>query len=337
MGFAIPPLVLTIALATVLAIPQARGHLCYNLGNVYLSKAVETDSLTHAHAVRAESWFRRALPQSASTKRVLEHLGLALLTQNRMDEAVALMERARVSPQELVERGAHAKGVGNYGMALNWFGCALGLDPRAGDSWYYVGRMYEELHMWSAALDAYEKCVAADYLNWVGISEAYIRLAMIHETAMGDMRDEHVALDLFRQAVAANDFGLGTVYPYVSHPAECYLRYGILLRKLGGTGAADEYLASFELAEFWDPDSYGAVIWRGRSLYDARRDLATAVAEVERGIEQDPTRPQGYAFLGDIYREEGMTLQSKAAYEKALKLQPKNSRVRRILLELASE
>lgn len=83
-----------------------------------------------------------------------------------------------------------------------------------------------------------------------------------------------------------------------------------------GLGAMQEYETSLQL----DPENSGGHFGRGMTrLYTG--DLDGAIADFEFATARDPF-PEACYYLGEAYKKKGMSEKAKAAYKKALELNP---------------
>ncbi|MCB9365669.1 MAG: hypothetical protein H6506_04810 [Calditrichaeota bacterium] len=101
---------------------------------------------------------------------------------------------------------------------------------------------------------------------------------------------------------------------------------------------AENFEIPEELASEWvtkEPNNsflwlcYMAVEW-----HKTEPDPAIVRERIEQSIVVDPSRPEGYNFLGMFYDEQGDRVQARAAYESALACDPADDAVRSRLLDL---
>lgn len=74
----------------------------------------------------------------------------------------------------------------------------------------------------------------------------------------------------------------------------------------------------------FDPSDPSAHIGLGQSLYYSGQGIAKATAEVERGIALQPSKPTGYAAMGDLLRAEKRYMEAADWYGQASERDPGN-------------
>ena len=254
----------------------------------------------------AEPFYLRALDLFPGNYPALHLLGLLRLQQNRIEEAISLMERALKAqpnvPETLANYGMALKAAGRHGEALAVLNKEVALRPNHARSWNNRGTVLVKLGRIEAALEDFDRAVALDSGNVEIISNRAFALQ---------------TLCRYRDAVAAFTQVL-TLRP---RDLDAWSNRGTCLRAAGHAAAA---LADFDRAHALAPDNPRILLNRASTLmllgreddaricYDAliaahpelvagrlgragllerRRKLGPAIADLEEAMRRQPDMP----------------------------------------------
>ncbi len=248
--------------------------------------------------------------QSRSTSRPLTHAqdplldeAYALYTQKRLDEAIAVYNRAlqanNTNPQGWQGYGLTQRLRGLHEDALSSFERALQLDPGLVTSWNGKGSVLARLRRHQDALDAFEHALQLDPQNaaaWNGKGAAL--------NAMGRSKQ---ALDAFDMALR-----------YDRQLVQAWYNKGLLLYE---TGRFREAERAYQEAINLDSRFAQAYFGRGQSLYALQR-LRQALQMFDQAVQKDPAYVEAWNRRGNVLDEMGDTTRALQSYEKALQVDP---------------
>jgi tetratricopeptide (TPR) repeat protein len=248
--------------------------------------------------------------QPRSTSRPLTNIqdplldeAYALYTQKRLDEAIAVYNRA------LQANNTSAPGWQGYGLtqrlrglhqdALFSFEHALQLDPGLVTSWNGKGSVLSKLRRHQEALEAFEHALQLDPQNaaaWNGKGAAL--------NALGRSKQ---ALDAFERALR-----------YDPQLVQAWYNKGLLLHEMGRYREAER---AYQEAIDLDNRSAQAYFGRGQSLYTLQR-LRQALQMFDQAVQKDPAYVEAWNRRGNVLDETGDTTRALQSYEKALQIDP---------------
>lgn len=278
--------------------------------------------------LQAEHLLRQAVlwdPNSASAHR---GLGLSLAAQGGEEEAIAAWQTAGGMAGELIQRGEQARTAKHYEQALAWYEWAAMVDPGLGDPWYCAGLVHERLKQWEQALKAYEQAVEVGAFGQVRQSSLYYRLGLMCQRRLSPPQLDK-ALAAYNVAIAIDDFSTDL------EAADSYYNRGVIYNRQGRDPS--DSIPEYQQAVALNPRHKWAHLRLGVALFQAYKDVSLAEQEIEQALAlwpDDESRKWPYRFLGNIYRDAGMTKKAIAAYQEALRLDPNNMQVRKILAEM---
>lgn len=196
--------------------------------------------------------------------------GVALLERGRVEEAIALLERAAALDEGNAQYwkvvGAARARMGDYHGSVAPFERACGIDPRLVDACYYLGRALYASDRYGAALAPLRRAQAVDAVK----SRSEAALGQCHE-ALGEAAE---AERWFRAAVGRRD----------AAEQAARLAYG---RFLVRQGRAQEAVPVLEAGQ--RPESAEARYELGFALSQCDR-VAEAVVELERAPGHEAAR-----------------------------------------------
>jgi tetratricopeptide (TPR) repeat protein len=248
--------------------------------------------------------------QSRSTSRPLTSTqdplldeAYALYTQKRLDEAIAVYNRAlqtnTTNPQGWQGYGLTQRLRGLHEDALSSFERALQLDPGLVTSWNGKGSVLARLRRQQDALDAFEHALQLDPQNaaaWNGKGAAL--------NAMGRSKQ---AMDAFDMALR-----------YDRQLVQAWYNKGLLLYE---TGRFREAERAYQEALNLDSRFAQAYFGRGQSLYALQR-MRQALQMFDQAVQKDPDYTEAWNRRGNVLDEMGDTTRALQSYEKALQVDP---------------
>jgi tetratricopeptide (TPR) repeat protein len=248
--------------------------------------------------------------QSRSTSRPLSSTqdplldeAYALYTQKRLDEAIAVYNRAlqtnTTNPQGWQGYGLTQRLRGLHEDALSSFERALQLDPGLVTSWNGKGSVLARLRRHQDALDAFEHALQLDPQNaaaWNGKGAAL--------NAMGRSK----------QAMDAVDMALR----YDRQLVQAWYNKGLLLYENGRFREAER---AYQEALNLDNRYAQAYFGRGQSLYALQR-MRQALQMFDQAVQKDPDYAEAWNRRGNVLDEMGDTTRALQSYEKALQVDP---------------
>jgi serine/threonine protein kinase len=227
----------------------------------------------------------------------------ALYTQKRLDEAIALYNRA------LKANNSSPLGWQGYGLtqrlrgleqdALSSFEHALQLDPGLVTSWNGKGTVLSKLRRHQEALEAFEHALQLEAQNaaaWNG------KGAALH--ALGRSKQ---ALDAFDKALR-----------YDPQLVQAWYNKGLLLHDMGRFRDAEK---AFQQAITLDNRFAQAYFGRGQALYALQR-LKQALQMFDQAVQKDPSYVEAWNRRGNVLDEMSDTTRSLQSYERALQIDP---------------
>src|SRR6266852_2178515 len=227
----------------------------------------------------------------------------ALYTQKRLDEAIAVYNRA------LKANNTNPLGWQGYGLtqrlrglnqdALSSFEHALQLDPGLVTSWNGKGAALHALGRSNQALDAFEKALRYDPQL---VQAWYNKGLLLHD--MGRFREAEKA---FQEAINLNN-----------KFAQAYFGRGQALYALQRLKQA---LQMFDQAVQKDPSYVDAWNRRGNVL-DEMRDTTRALQSYEKALQVDPHYAPAWSGKGGVQRQLGQYYDALKAYNFALDIDP---------------
>ena len=247
------------------------------------------------------------LPQAGGTAPVsadeLNHRGIVLARQGRLDEAVADFQRAvQTEPENAL---AHD----NLGLALILQGkldeaiacCrrAVELKPDFAEAYSNLGRAWMGQGRIEEALACFRRSLAVK----PGFAEAHNRMGL----ALQSQGKREQAAASFRAALQSN--------PAL---AEAYLNLGNVLKE---EGQLDEAAGCYRQALQLKPNYAEAHSNLGTALGTQGR-LDDAIACYRRALELKPDHAASHYNLGTAYVERGMLDEAMACYHRALEYKP---------------
>jgi tetratricopeptide (TPR) repeat protein len=227
----------------------------------------------------------------------------ALYTQKRLDEAIAVYNRAlqtnTTNPQGWQGYGLTQRLRGLHEDALSSFERALQLDPGLVTSWNGKGSVLARLRRQQDALDAFEHALQLDPQNaaaWNGKGAAL--------NAMGRSKQ---AMDAFDMALR-----------YDRQLVQAWYNKGLLLYE---TGRFREAERAYQEALNLDNRFAQAYFGRGQSLYALQR-MRQALQMFDQAVQKDPDYTEAWNRRGNVLDEMGDTTRALQSYEKALQVDP---------------
>ncbi len=227
----------------------------------------------------------------------------ALYTQKRLDEAIAVYNRA------LKANNTNPLGWQGYGLtqrlrglnqdALSSFEHALQLDPGLVTSWNGKGTVLGKLRRHQEALDAFEHALQLEPQNaaaWNGKGAALHALGRSNQ-----------ALDALEKALR-----------YDPQLVQAWYNKGLLLHDMGRFREAEK---AFQEAINLNNKFAQAYFGRGQALYALQR-LKQALQMFDQAVQKDPSYVEAWNRRGNVLDEMRDTTRALQSYEKALQVDP---------------
>lgn len=137
--------------------------------------------------------------------RVVDAQYLALEVLEPGEQRAKAWMQGGFKAEDLIARGQSLRLAKQYDEALSWYRHAMWLEPGLGDTWYYVGQLYEDQDLWEQAVDAYQHAVVSNSYDQVGRSSALYRIGAIHHRHHEPQQPDE-AFAAYQAALAADDF-----------------------------------------------------------------------------------------------------------------------------------
>lgn len=277
--------------------------------------------------------FRLATRLTSKNMPAWRGLGYALLDSAQEEDALAAWRHMPEMENELLDWGVVYEKEGAFDEALSWYMRTAHLFPDLGDPWYHIGFIYQTEAQWDKALLAYETAVLRPHFLHPFLSDAYFQQGFIYQ-GVPQRQELETALAMYDQALASDQFSSDVV------KAEAFYKRGEIYGWQGMDPALS--LAQYRQAIALYPEHSWARLRMGYTIYQAEGDLATAVTEIERVIltwqESDSQYlKSAYIYLGEIYRDAGMTEEALAALTAAYSLDPGNTAIQETIDGLSKE
>ena len=232
------------------------------------------------------------------------------LSNELMNKTVAALPNAETKPQALQDlrmRGLTSRGIAYLDLGKLTESRAdlqevLRLSPRSSASMVNLAKVFIAERNSGAALDLYEKAIAADTQNFDAISGIVNTSIQLGQTAKARAR-----VDAFVDANAGRADVLAALH---------YLKATILTAERNAPAAEKEMLAAIDLDANYLP-AYSAYA----SLLTSQNRTDEAIAQYQKVIAKKPAA-QVYTMLGILEDGRGNTAEAEHAYRKALEIAP---------------
>jgi tetratricopeptide (TPR) repeat protein len=231
------------------------------------------------------------------------NLGLLLLDEGRVDEAIAHFQAAIAAHPEATKPhlnlGVGLATKGDHAGALAEYERAVRADPRYATARYNLGLELATAGRVDEAIAQYEEAIRLD----PEYPLPHVSLGLV----LADRGRIDEAIAHYRAAIALDP--------------ERYEAYNNLAVALERNGAADEAIAAYREGIRLRPDDARAHFNLGAVLLGQGR-AAEAAAEYREVVRLVPSIPEGHAGLGDALSQLGDRAGALQAYRRALELRP---------------
>jgi protein O-GlcNAc transferase len=255
----------------------------------------------------AEPLYLKVLAAHKDFHPALHLLGLLRLHQGRAAEALTYIERGLAlhpgTAEALLDYGVALDGVGRYGDALRAVESVVKLSPDNSNAWTTRGALLAKLHRNEEALADFNRALTLDSANaaaWnnrgltlVALErpeealESYNRLLQLRPNDLQARNNRGLALKaLGRPADALSEFDR-VLQEKPDHAGALVNRAGAL----SSMGEVDQALQSYDRALAIQPNMPEALVDRAFCLWTAKKDLAAAIADLQRALAARPDYP----------------------------------------------
>lgn len=290
-----------------------------------------------AHWENSSALFKHALKASGDNYISHNNLGLALLHEGRLDQAMHHLARAiEMNPYEIKARnnmGLALQAAGNTQEAIRHFQTVLQMKPDSADTYNYMGetlrlagRPDEALKPYAAALRIRPE--SADVHNNIGL--ALKELGRIDEAV--DHYNKSISLNP-RFAIAHNNIGIvlkesGKTSEAITHyrkaleldPENATVHYNIAIA-LQDQGDIDQAIHHYEEAIRFNPESLEA--YNALGLAEMRRGrLDEAVICFSKALQLNNQDTRIYNNLGLVFQSKGNYPEAIRHFTTAVSLEP---------------
>ena len=295
------------------------------------------DSFDAGDYAAAEARFREALALAPERSSLLANLAGAVLRQGRVDEALALAERAlardgdNATALAIAATAEHA--LGRFAAALAIFDRLVALSADDAAIWAERGDVLAALARWDEARESYDRALAlgpghpavlanrGNVLKQLGrldeALESYDRALAIAPDFVDVLCNRGLTLqDLHRPEAALADYDRALALQ--PDHADVLANRGLALRRLQRYDAA---LASLDRALALRPDYPEALNSRGVVLQEMRR-AEDALPDLARALALRPGYAEAHNNRGLALRKLERLDEAFESFERALALQP---------------
>lgn len=237
-------------------------------------------------------------------------LALASISQGRLNEVANAYLHVDNYRAELLDWGARAETQRQWAKAQDWYRVAILLEPENGDHYYRLARISAEQGEPEAA-DYYAQALAASRHIKFGRSNILTRLGELEKRKSST--DWNEVLARFDEAIQLNEFvDQQDIIQARQSKAEA-------LDRLGEHRAAlDEY----EALAGDRPGNYWANVHSGRLVWQLKSDAPTAIAYLEKAIQNNDKPKWAYLLLAQIHAQSGNPELAIPLFRKVLTIDP---------------
>lgn len=258
-----------------------------------------SDALQHMQA------YLQLKPDDLSAR---ENLAFLYLQSNRPADAVPQFQTilAKTPKDAQAEYGLAValQSSGQNAQATDAFSKTTELDPKNADAWLYLGISYTQAGNFAKAIPALKQAIT------LKTSDPYdAHLALAHSEASGG-----------NNADALQDFAAASqLKPQEFDPL---FNQAVLQQQAGDTAKAEDNYRKVLALKPTDPNQLKPTQTNLGLLLAKDGDPATALPVLTQAAQSDPSNVDIQAALGLMYLKKGQKEDAKAAYQKALALNP---------------
>ncbi len=226
-----------------------------------------------------------------------------LIQQGRLAEVRAILatrsETSETDADRWVIRGQLEERVGNYSLAISYYGEAVSLGCHSAELFNNLGALHQEF-------------------NSLEQAERYYRLAVEKNAELAEARyNLGVLLRKTNRAAEAIEHLRFATQHYPRYP-ETHLELALAFKSMGDYNCAQRHL---EKVIFLRPNNAHAINILG-NVYQFWGRLAEAIACYRQAIGYQPDLVEAYNNLGSAFLAQGCVTQAQEEYRKAIKLRP---------------
>ena len=243
------------------------------------------------------------------------NLGMALMKQGQLDEALKACERAISIKPELFEAydnmGLILKDQGKLHKAIMAHQQALSINSDYYRAYYNLGNAYKEQGQLDEAIEAYQRALS--------INPNYIEAHNNLGNAYKDRGELSESIKCYKKVLSLNPYS-----------AETHNNLGNVLKDQGNL---EEAISTYKEALIINPNYADAYNNLGISFKDTG-NLKEAISSYKKSISLNPFFAEAYNNLGNAYKEENKLDEAIFAYNKALEIKPDNPEINHLLSSL---
>ncbi|MFN3821012.1 MAG: tetratricopeptide repeat protein [bacterium] len=269
---------------------------------------------------RAEAYFRNALSLDSLNDKLYFFIANFQIIRQKVDQALPLLEKAiQINREDVTYWKTWIEG---FGILSQWerldsaAAVALQIFPNEPSLWYWRGRAYEDRGELDKASACYDSALARDST----FIDAYIRKAYIFHNE----KDWEKAMRYYEQSLAIEPDNPVLLNNYAYMLAESVQDLNRALDMIEKALKAQP-----ENASFWDTRAW--VLYRLGRYEEALEDIKRALKN------KSEENGEIYEHLGHIYEALGDKDGARKAFERALKLSPKNAYLQEYLNRMKNE
>jgi protein O-GlcNAc transferase len=261
----------------------------------------------------AERLYLKSLAADKDLYPALHLMGLLRLHQGDPAEALPYIERALAlqpdTPETLSNYGIALEGVGRYGEAVEALERVVKLSPNDNRAWNNRGALLSKLHRSEEALADFDRAVTLNPLNtdaWTNRGLTLVALGRPEEALESydralQLRPDHVEArnnrGLALKAMGRTAYALAEFDRVLQEKPD---HAGALVNRatvLRAMGEVDQALQSYERALALQPNMPEALNSRANCFWTCKRNLAGAIADLERLVTIRPGYPYAQGNL----------------------------------------
>lgn len=248
----------------------------------------------------------------------------SLYQQEQISNAIYHWKISGLSDLEMIKLGDLAKRKGETNIAKIGYQIAAEMAPESGDAWFELGALALEEDQFDEALTNFKRTIGGS-LHFVRSSDLLFYLGETYYKKAGQQGSAE-ALAAYNNAILLANFSSETI------KAETFYKRGITKRKLGYP--PEQSIPDFQKAIQITPTHSWAHIMLGEAYFEIDKNLIRAEPEMIAAIRLNPNDKWTYRYLGNLYLRVGKSKEAIKQFERVLEIDPDDSQVRNLLMQL---